>query len=308
MSLWSLLIWNSFLLFWQGIIYDTYFWGEVGDCAAGFQDLIPQPETEPQAVAVKAQNPNHRATQGALWCWHFWSQSVQSVTQSCQTLCNPMECSTPGFLVHHQLPKLVQTHVHWVRNAIQPCDPLSSPSPPTFNLSQHQGLLMSQFFPSGGQSIGVSVSASVLPMNIQDWFPIGLTGLISFNYGKIIALIIRTFVGKVKKWSHSVVSDSLRRLFNMLSRFVIAFLPRSKHLDPVVSWNVLFSTCYSQTPASAAPAKLLDKRHCSINSKIPRTANHTIIFCTTKICRVHHEKCWTGWSTSWNQDCQEKYQ
>ena len=67
-------------------------------------------------------------------------ESVSSVTQSCPTLCNPMDCSTPGLLVHHQPPESTQTHVHWVRDAIQPSHPLSSPSPPTFNLSQHQGL------------------------------------------------------------------------------------------------------------------------------------------------------------------------
>ena len=92
-----------------------------------------------------------------------------SVTQSCPTLCDPMDCSTPGLPVHHQLPELTQTHVPRVRDAIQPSHPLSSPSPPTFNLSQHQGFFpMSRFFASGGQSIGVSASASVLPMNIQD--------------------------------------------------------------------------------------------------------------------------------------------
>ena len=70
-------------------------------------------------------------------------------------------------------------HVHRVGDAIQPSHPLSSPSPPAFNLSQHQGFFpMSQFFASGGQSIGTSASASVLPMNTQDWFPLGLTGLI----------------------------------------------------------------------------------------------------------------------------------
>ena len=63
-----------------------------------------------------------------------------SVTQSCPTLCNPMKCSTPGLPVHHQLPEFTQTHVHWVSDDIQPSHPLLSPSPPAFNLSQHQGL------------------------------------------------------------------------------------------------------------------------------------------------------------------------
>ena len=63
-----------------------------------------------------------------------------SVAQSCPTLCDPMDCSTPGLPVHHQLLEFTQTHVHWVGDAIQPSHPLSSPSLPTFNLSQHQGL------------------------------------------------------------------------------------------------------------------------------------------------------------------------
>ena len=88
-----------------------------------------------------------------------------------------MNRSTPGFPVHHQLTKLAQTPVHWVGDAIQPSHRLSSPSP-AFSLSQHQGLFQSL---SGGQSIGALASASVLPMNIQDWFPLGLTGLTSLQ-------------------------------------------------------------------------------------------------------------------------------
>ena len=63
-----------------------------------------------------------------------------AVAQSCPPLCNPMDCSTQGFPVHHQLPELAQTHVHWVRDAIQPSYHLLSLSPPVFDLSQHQGL------------------------------------------------------------------------------------------------------------------------------------------------------------------------
>ena len=73
---------------------------------------------------------------------HFIYRSVQfsSVAQSCLTLCNPTDCSMPGLPVHHQLPEFTQTHVHWVSDAIQPSHPLSSPSPPAPNPSQHQGL------------------------------------------------------------------------------------------------------------------------------------------------------------------------
>ena len=71
---------------------------------------------------------------------NFRSVQFSSVTQSCLTLCDPMDCSTPGLPVHHQLLEFTQTHVHQVGDTIQPSHPLSSPSPPTFNLSQHQGL------------------------------------------------------------------------------------------------------------------------------------------------------------------------
>ena len=73
-----------------------------------------------------------------------------------------------GFPVYHQVLELIQSRVHRVSDAIQPSHPPSSPSPPAFNLSQHQGLFQCQSFKSGGQSIGVSASGSVLPMNIQD--------------------------------------------------------------------------------------------------------------------------------------------
>ena len=70
----------------------------------------------------------------------FSSVQFSSVAQSCPTLCDPMNCSMPGLPVRHQLPESTQTHVHWVNNAIQPSHPLSSPSPPALNLSQHQAL------------------------------------------------------------------------------------------------------------------------------------------------------------------------
>ena len=164
-----------------------------------------------------------------------------------------MNRSTPGLPVHHQLPEFTQTHVHRICDVIQPSHPLSSPSPPAFNLSQHQGLFKSQLFSLGGQSIGVSALASVL----KDWSPLGWTGWISlqskgpsrvfFNTtvqkhqffgaqlssvqlshpymttGKTIALTSWTFVDKV-----------MSQLFNMLSRLVITFLPRSKRL--LISW------------------------------------------------------------------------
>ena len=76
----------------------------------------------------------------------FMSFQFSSIAQSCLTLCKPMDCSTPGFPLRHQLPELTKTHVHWVGDAIQPSHPLLSPSPPAFNLSQHQGFFQSVSF------------------------------------------------------------------------------------------------------------------------------------------------------------------
>ena len=170
----------------------------------------------------------------------------------------PWTAPNPGFPVFHYLPELAQTHVHWVSYTIQPSHPLSSPSPPAFSFFPASGSFpMSWFFTSGGQSFGASASASVLPMNIQDWFPLGycfdllavqgtlksllqhhsskatilwhsafFTIQLSCPYmftGKTIALTIRNFVGKV-----------MSLLFNMLSRLVIDFPPRSKCL--LISW------------------------------------------------------------------------
>jgi len=169
-----------------------------------------------------------------------------------------MDCSMPGFPVHHQLPELVQTHVHRVGDTIQPSHPLSSPSLPAFNLSQHQrSFPMSQFFTSGGQSFGsfsisLSNEYSGLISFRMDWFDLlavqgTLKSLLQHHSskasilqrsaffavqlshpymttGKTRALIIQTFVGKV-----------LSLLCNMLARLITAFLPRSKCL--LISWS-----------------------------------------------------------------------
>ena len=89
-----------------------------------------------------------------------------SVAQLCPTLCNPMDC-TPGLPVYHQLLEFTQTHVHWVGDAIQSSCPLLSPYLPS-----RRYFLMGRFFASDGQKIVVSASASILPMNIQDWLPL----------------------------------------------------------------------------------------------------------------------------------------
>ena len=103
-------------------------------------------------------------------------QSVQSL--SCVWLCDPMDCSMPDFLIHYQLAELTQTHVHWVGDAIQPSHPVIPFSSPPQSFPASGSFQMSQFLASGGQSIGVLASPSVLPVTIQDLFPLGWTGWI----------------------------------------------------------------------------------------------------------------------------------
>ena len=94
-----------------------------------------------------------------------------SVAKSCPTLCDLMDWSTPGFPVFYHLSEFAQTHVRWVGDAIQPSHLLSSPSPLALSFPASGSFPVSQFFASGVQSIGASTSASVLPVNIQNWFP-----------------------------------------------------------------------------------------------------------------------------------------
>ena len=187
------------------------------------------------------------------------SIQFSSVTQLFLTLCDPMDCSMTGLPVHHQLPEFTQTHVHWVGDAIQPSHPLSSPSPPTFNLSQHQGRHQTESVLHIRWPKDWSFSFSISPSNEysglisfrMDWLDLlavqgTLKSLLQYHSskasifrlsaffmvqlshpymttGKTIALTRWTFVGKV-----------MSLLFNILSRFVIAFLPRSKPL--LISW------------------------------------------------------------------------
>ena len=112
---------------------------------------------------------HHGALSKLLLCSQFSFSSVQfSLSVMSNSVIPRTACSTPGFPVYHQLPKLAQTHVHQVNNTIQRSHPLSSPSLPAFNISQHQGLVKLSQFGSGDQSIKVSASASVPQMNIQD--------------------------------------------------------------------------------------------------------------------------------------------
>ena len=194
--------------------------------------------------------------------------AFSSVAQLCPTLCNPMDCSMLGLPVHHQLPEFTQTYVH------QWCHPIISSSAVPFSsllrsFPASGSFQMSQFFISGGQNIGVLASASVLPMNIQDWFPLGWTGWISQSKGlkeysptpqfKSINSSVLSFlyclaltsihdyslelipcqlIGKtiaLTRWNF--VGKVMSLLFNKLSRLVIAILPRNKRL--LISWIAL---------------------------------------------------------------------
>ena len=139
------------------------------------------------------------------------SSFVIVVAQLCPTLCDPMDYSTPGFPVSHYIPEFAQTHVHWVNDAIQPSHPLSSTfssCPQSFPASG--SFLVCHLFASGGQSTGASASASVLPMDIQDWFPLGWTGWISLKskglsrvFSNITVQKHQFFRAQLSLWSNS---------------------------------------------------------------------------------------------------------
>ena len=134
--------------------------------------------------------------------------SVSSVAQSCLTIHNSMDYSTPGLPVHHQFPEFTQTHLHWLSDAIQPSHPVihfssclqSFPALGSFQMSQH--------FTSGDQSIGVSVSTSVLPMSIQDWSPLGWTGWISLQSKGLSRVFSNTTVQKHQFFSTQLSLES----------------------------------------------------------------------------------------------------
>ena len=142
------------------------------------------------------------------WISSMKAVQFSSVAQSCLTLCNPMNHSTPGLPVHHQVLEFTQTHVHRVGDAIQASHPLLSPPPPALNPFQHQGLFQWVNFAWGGQSIGVSASPSVLPMNTQDWSPLGWSGWISLQSEGLSRVFSNTTVQKHQVFSTQLSSPS----------------------------------------------------------------------------------------------------
>ena len=167
-----------------------------------------------------------------------------------------MDCSMPDFPVLHYLPEFAQTHVRWVGDDIQPSHLLSLTPPLALNLSQHQGLFQwvgSLHHMAKSLSVGASASASVLPMNIQGWSPLGWTGWVSLlskglsnlpQHHSSKASVLQCSAFFMVQLSHSdtntgkttaltrwiFASKVMSLLFNMLFGFVITFLPRSKHL------------------------------------------------------------------------------
>ena len=120
--------------------------------------------------------------------------------------CDPMNCSMPGLPVYHQFPEFTQTHVHRIGDAIQPSHPLSSPSPPAPNPSQHQGLF--QWINSSQEVAKVSASASVLPTNTQDWSPLEWTGWISSQSKGLSTVFSNTAVQKHQFFGTQLSSQS----------------------------------------------------------------------------------------------------
>ena len=159
---------------------------------------IPWTEEPGRLQSMGSQRVRHNWTTSLSFFfsktkWHQFS----SVAQSCPTLCDPMNCSSPGLPVHHQRPESTHTHVHWVGDAIQPSHPLLSPSPPALNLSQHQGLFKSVS--------SLHQVAKVLEFQLQhqsfqwtprDWSPLGWTGWISLQSKGLSRVFSNTIVQK----------------------------------------------------------------------------------------------------------------
>ena len=131
-----------------------------------------------------------------------------SVTESCPSLCDSMDCSMPGFPVCHCLPEFAQIYVHWINNVIWPFHPLPPPSPFACNLSQHQCLFSKSLF--------FTASESVHPVNIQGWLPLGLTSLFSLQSKGLSGVFFKTTVWKHQffrfqpsLWSNSYTKNNL---------------------------------------------------------------------------------------------------
>ena len=165
---------------------------------------------------------NYASGEGTRRSWYCCCSAAQLHL----TICDPMDCSTPGFPILHYLPEFAHTDVHWVKDAIQPSHPLLPPSPPALNLSHHQSFQMSQLFASGGQSIGVSASTSVCPMNIQDW-SLGWTDWISLKFKGLSRLFSNTITGCLNflfYFLNFIFEIKIRRLYDLYMASIITMV------------------------------------------------------------------------------------
>ena len=158
-----------------------------------------------------------------------------------------MNCSTSRLPVHCQFPELTQTHVHRVNDAIQPSHPLSSPSP-AFILSQHQGPFQwVSSSTSDGHSIGASASASVLPMNIQDWFPLRWTGWISLQSKGLSRVCSNTIVQKHQFFGAQLALQSNSHIYTCLLEkpqpWLNALLLAKKYMPYMANGKIKWYSC-----------------------------------------------------------------
>ena len=138
----------------------------------------------------------------------MYKVQFSSVAKLCLTLCNPMNCSTPGLPVHHQLMEFTQTHVHRVSNAIQPSHPLSSPSPPAPNPSQHEGLFQ---WVNSSHKVAKVLEFQLQHQsfqNTQDWSPLGWTGWIYLQSKGLSRVFSNTTVQKHQFFGAQLSSQS----------------------------------------------------------------------------------------------------
>ena len=137
----------------------------------------------------------------------FSSVQFSSVAQSCPALCDPINCSMPGLPVHHHLPGFTQTHVCWIGDAIQPSHPLSSPSPPAPNPSQHKCLFQWVNFSHEVAKV-LEFQLFVLPKNTQGWSPLEWTGWISLQTKGLTRVFSNTTVQKRQFFGTQLSSQS----------------------------------------------------------------------------------------------------